>query len=238
MNIIKAQNYEELSTIVADLIEKQINENKDSVLGLATGSSPVGTYENLRQRNIDFSHVKTVNLDEYQGLSKDNNQSYMYFMNENLFKYINIDYNNVNIPNGLAKNLEEECKRYNELLEKIGPRDIQILGLGLNGHIGFNEPNIEFIPNTHVVNLSKSTIDANSRFFDCYEDVPTKAITMGIKNILDAKHIILIVSGKAKANILKEALYGPITPNVQASILQLHKNVTVVATSEALTEIC
>ena len=238
MNIIKAQNYEELSTIVADLIEKQINENKDSVLGLATGSSPVGTYENLRQRNIDFSHVKTVNLDEYQGLSKDNNQSYMYFMNENLFKYINIDYNNVNIPNGLAKNLEEECKRYNELLENIGPRDIQILGLGLNGHIGFNEPNTEFIPNTHVVNLSKSTIDANSRFFERYEDVPTKAITMGIKNILDAKHIILIVSGKAKANILKEALYGPITPNVQASILQLHKNVTVVATSEALTEIC
>lgn len=234
MNIIKAKDYAELSSIVADIIENQIKEKKDSFLGLATGSSPVGTYEMLRQRDIDFSKVKTVNLDEYQGLSKDNNQSYMYFMNENLFKYINIDYNNVHIPNGLAKDLDEECERYNKLLEELGPRDIQILGIGLNGHIGFNEPNTEFTPNTHVVKLSKSTIDANSRFFENYEDVPKKAITMGIKNILDSKHIILIVNGKAKANILKEALYGPITPSVQASILQLHKNVTVVATSDAL----
>ena len=158
----------------------------------------------------------------------------MYFMNEYLFKYINIDYNNIHIPNGLAKDLDEECERYNKLLEELGPRDIQILGIGLNGHIGFNEPNTEFTPNTHVVKLSKSTIDANSRFFENYENVPKKAITMGIKNILDSKHIILIVNGKAKTNILKEALYGPITPSVQASILQLHKNVTVVATSDAL----
>lgn len=234
MNIIKAKDYAELSSIVADLIENQIKEKKDSVLGLATGSSPIGIYEDLRQRNIDFSEVKTVNLDEYQGLSKDNNQSYMYFMNEYLFKYTNVDYNNVHIPNGLAKDLDEECERYNKLLEELGPRDIQILGIGLNGHIGFNEPNTEFTPNTHVVKLSKSTIDANSRFFENYEDVPKKAITMGIKNILDSKHIILIVNGKAKTNILKEALYGPITPSVPASILQLHKNVTVVATSDAL----
>ena len=132
MNIIKAKDYAELSSIVADLIENQIREKKDSVLGLATGSSPIGAYENLRQRDIDFSKVKTVNLDEYQGLSKDNNQSYMYFMNEYLFKYINIDYNNIHIPNGLAKDLDEECERYNKLLEELGPRDIQILGIDSN----------------------------------------------------------------------------------------------------------
>lgn len=237
MEIIEVKNYDELSKLTADLIEKQIKMKNNSVLGLATGSSPIGVYNELIKRDLDFSEIKTINLDEYRGLDPLNKQSYIYFMRENLFNHINIKNENIYIPNGLAKNGLEECFRYNKCIDELGGIDLQLLGLGLNGHIGFNEPNTEFIKGTHIVTLSQSTIDANSRFFDNYEEIPREAITMGIKGIMDAKHIVLIVNGAKKANILKEALCGPITPNVQASILQLHNNVTIIADSEALSEL-
>jgi glucosamine-6-phosphate deaminase len=237
MEIIEVKNYDELSTVTADLIEKQIKMKEDSVLGLATGSSPVGTYKELIKRNLDFSKVRTINLDEYRGLAPDNKQSYIYFMRDNLFNHVNINDENINIPNGLAEEGFEECLRYDKCIEDLGGIDLQLLGLGLNGHIGFNEPNTEFVKGTHVVTLSQSTIDANSRFFESYEEIPKEAITMGIKGIMDAGHIVLIVNGAKKASILKDALCGPITPNVQASILQLHNNVTIVADKEALSEL-
>lgn len=237
MEIIEVENYDELSKVTADLIENQIKIKRDSVLGLATGSSPVGTYKELIKRNLDFSEVKTINLDEYRGLHPDNKQSYMYFMRDNLFNHININDENINIPNGLAKDGFKECLRYNQCIENLGGIDLQLLGLGLNGHIGFNEPNTEFIKTTHIVTLSKSTIDANSRFFEDYNEIPKEAITMGIKSIMDAKHVVLIVNGAKKAKILKEAICGPITPKVQASILQLHNKVTIVADKEALSEL-
>lgn len=237
MEIIEVKNYDELSTVTADLIEKQIKMKKDSVLGLATGSSPVGAYKELIKRGLDFSEIRTINLDEYIGLAPENTQSYIYFMRDNLFNHVNIKDENINIPNGLAEDGFKECIRYNKCIEDLGGIDLQLLGLGLNGHIGFNEPNDKFIKSTHVVELSKSTIDANSRFFENYEEIPKEAITMGIKSIMDAKHIVLIVNGAKKAMILREALCGPITPNVQASILQLHNNVTIVADSDALSEL-
>ena len=237
MEIIEVKNYDELSTVNAYLIEKQIKMKEDSVLGLATGSSPVGTYKELIKRNLDFSKVRTINLDEYRGLAPDNKQSYIYFMRDNLFNHVNIKDENINIPNGLAEEGFEECLRYDKCIEDLGGIDLQLLGLGLNGHIGFNEPNTEFVKGTHVVTLSQSTIDANSRFFENYEEIPKEAITMGIKGIMDAGHIVLIVNGAKKASILKDALCGPITPNVQASILQLHNKVTIVADKEALSEL-
>lgn len=237
MEIIEVKNYDELSTVTADLIEKQIKMKEDSVLGLATGSSPVGTYKELIKRNLDFSKVRTINLDEYRGLAPDNKQSYIYFMRDNLFNHVNIKDENINIPNGLAEEGFEECLRYDKCIEDLGGIDLQLLGLGLNGHIGFNEPNTEFVKGTHVVTLSQSTIDANSRFFESYEEIPKEAITMGIKGIMDAGHIVLIVNGAKKASILKEAICGPITPKVQASILQLHNKVTIVADKEALSEL-
>lgn len=232
MRIIEAKDYNELSRAVANIISAQIILKPDSVLGLATGSTPVGTYKQLvewyQKKDIDFSKVKSVNLDEYCGLSPLNEQSYRYFMDDNLFNHININKEDTHVPNGLATDLEAECSRYDKLIASLGGVDIQLLGIGLNGHIGFNEPDSFFEKNTHIVDLDKSTIEANARFFSSIDEVPTKAITMGIKTIMDAKKVILIASGAGKREIVEKAINGPITPQVPASVLQLHPDLTVV----------
>jgi len=231
MNIINANNYEELSRKVAKIIFSQITLKPNSVLGLATGSTPIGIYKQLiewyKMGDLDFSMVSTVNLDEYCGLAPNNEQSYRYFMDHQLFNYININKENTNVPNGLASDLEQECKRYDQLIESLGGIDLQILGIGHNGHIGFNEPDKSFAKGTHVVDLDEVTIKANARFFDKIEDVPRQAITMGIQSIMNAKKIILVANGSDKEDIVNKAIYGPITPEVPASVLQLHPDLTV-----------
>ncbi|WP_053982529.1 glucosamine-6-phosphate deaminase [Niameybacter massiliensis] len=232
MLIIKASSYEDLSRKAANIISAQVILNKKSVLGLATGSSPLGVYKQLidwyNKNDIDFSSVTTVNLDEYLTLSGDNVQSYRYFMNQNFFDHINVKKENTHVPNGLATDLEAECIRYDELIENLGGIDVQLLGIGHNGHIGFNEPDEAFEKMTHVVDLGETTIEANTRFFESRDEVPRQAITMGIKSIMQAKKIILIASGNDKLDILRKALKGPIVPQVPASILQLHPNLTVI----------
>ncbi len=232
MNFLTVDSYEELSKKTANLIAEQVLSNPESVLGLATGSSPVGTYNCLvnmcQNRELDFSRVTTVNLDEYVGLSGNNTQSYRYFMNENLFSKINICMENTYVPNGCAIDFSKECEAYDELILKLGGIDLQLLGIGLDGHIGFNEPDDFFTKETHIVNLNPSTIEANARFFASADEVPQKAITMGIGSIMQAKKILLIASGKNKEEILQKAFYGPITPQVPASVLQLHPDVTVI----------
>lgn len=235
MRIIKASNYNEMSRCAANIIAAQITLKPDSVLGLATGSTPIGTYKLLvkgyQQGNLDFSKVKSVNLDEYCGLDGSHDQSYRYFMNTNLFNHVNIDMANTNVPNGIATDLEQECKRYDRLIEELGGVDLQLLGIGHNGHIGFNEPNEFFDKTTHVVDLKQSTIDANSRFFEKIEDVPKRAITMGIKSIMSAKKVLL-VAGADKKDIIERALFGPITPQVPASVLQFHNDLIVVVSEK------
>ncbi len=232
MNFIKAESYEQLSRYAANIIAAQVIFKPDCVLGLATGSSPLGTYENLvkmcNNKDVDFSKVTSVNLDEYAGLSGDNDQSYRYFMDTNLFSKINIDRTKTYVPDGCAADLVKEGERYDELIGGLGGIDLQLLGIGLDGHIGFNEPDDVFTKETHLVTLDPSTIEANARFFESKDDVPTKAITMGMMSIMQAKKILLIANGKNKKEILEKALYGPITPNVPASILQLHKDLTVI----------
>lgn len=238
MRIIEAENYEQMSRMAANIISAQIIMKPDCVLGLATGSSPVGIYEQLirwySKGDLDFSKVTTINLDEYKGLSSEDSQSYRYFMNTNLFNHVNIRKECTFVPNGLEPDSEKACSTYNEIIKNCGGIDLQLLGLGLNGHIGFNEPSTSFEKETHCVDLTQSTIDANSRFFDSMDKVPKQAYTMGIKSIMQAKKIVIIVSGKEKAGIIKEAFFGPITPQVPASVLQLHNDVTLVADKEAL----
>lgn len=235
MRIIKASDYNEMSRCAANIIAAQITLKPDSVLGLATGSTPIGTYKLLvkgyQQGNLDFSKVKSVNLDEYCGLDGSHDQSYRYFMNTNLFNHVNIDMANTNVPNGIATDLEQECKRYDRLIEELGGVELQLLGIGHNGHIGFNEPNEFFDKATHVVELKQSTIDANSRFFEKIEDVPKRAITMGIKSIMSAKKVLL-VAGADKKDIIERALFGPITPQVPASVLQFHNDLIVVVSEK------
>ncbi|MEE0945296.1 MAG: glucosamine-6-phosphate deaminase [Acutalibacteraceae bacterium] len=232
MNFIKVKTYEELSKKAANIIAAQIIQKPDCVLGLATGSSPVGTYDNLAKYcadgDIDFSAVTSVNLDEYAGLDGSHDQSYRYFMNKNLFDRVNINKEKTFVPSGCAENLIEEGKAYDQLIKKLGGIDLQLLGIGLDGHIGFNEPDEFFTAETHPVSLDPSTIKANARFFESEADVPTKAITMGMMSIMQAKKILLIANGEAKKEILEKAFFGPITPRVPASILQLHKDVTVI----------
>ena len=232
MNFIKVNTYEELSSRAAAIICGQVALKPKCVLGLATGSSPLGTYEKIAEKNrageIDFSKVKTVNLDEYVGLSGDHEQSYRYFMNNNLFKHINIDINNTYVPNGCATDIEAECKAYDSLIEGLGGIDLQLLGIGYDGHIGFNEPDTYFEKATHMVTLDSSTIEANSRFFASRNDVPVTAITMGMGGIMSAKRVLLIANGKGKRDIIEKAFFGPITPALPASILQLHPNLTVI----------
>ena len=232
MNFIKVNTYEELSARAAAIICGQVAMKPNCVLGLATGSSPVGAYKKIAEKNntgeVDFSNVKSVNLDEYVGLNGDHEQSYRYFMNNNLFKYINIDINNTYVPNGCATDVEAECKAYDALIEKLGGIDLQLLGIGYDGHIGFNEPDTYFEKATHKVTLDSSTIEANSRFFASRDDVPTQAITMGMGGIMSSKKVLLIANGKGKCDIVEKAFFGPITPSVPASILQLHPDLTVI----------
>jgi len=232
MKIIIAENYEEMGSRAADVVGAQVILNPNCVLGLATGSTPLSLYKELIRRNkegiLDFSRVKTVNLDEYVGLGIESDQSYVYFMRKNLFEHINIDMKNTNLPNGLNANVNEECARYEAVIETLGGIDMQLLGIGHNGHIAFNEPADSFAVNTNCVDLQKSTIEANSRFFAKADDVPKKAYTMGIGTILKAKRILVVASGEGKADIVREMIKGPVTPNVPASALQLHPDVIVV----------
>lgn len=241
MVIYKAKNYQDMSRKAANLISAQIIMKPNCVLGLATGSSPVGTYKQLiewyEKGDLDFSQVTSINLDEYKGLSPENDQSYRYFMNTNLFNHVNIDKTKTFVPDGLEPDSKKACDDYNQIIQKQGPIDLQLLGLGHNGHIGFNEPGEAFEKETHCVDLTESTIEANKRFFESEDDVPRQAYTMGIKSIMQAKKILVVVSGADKADILKEVLYGPITPEVPASILQLHNDVTIVADEAALSKI-
>ncbi|MBR7095504.1 MAG: glucosamine-6-phosphate deaminase [Clostridia bacterium] len=236
MKIIKAKNYKELSTIAADVIAAQILGKPDSVIGLATGSTPIGTYAELAEKcnrgELDFSAVTTVNLDEYVGLGGDHPQSYRYFMNRNLFERINVRPECTFVPNGCAEDLAAECRAYDARIEQLGGVDLQLLGIGIDGHIGFNEPDDCFTRETHEVTLDESTIEANSRFFASPSDVPRTALTMGMGAIMGARKILMVVNGKNKEDILRRALQGPITPLVPASILQLHPDVTVVYSEE------
>lgn len=237
MVICKASDYKDLSRKAANIIAAQMILKPDCTLGLATGSSPVGTYEQLIERfkdgDLDFSRITSVNLDEYKGLAPDNDQSYRYFMNTNLFNHVNINKAHTFVPDGLEPDAEKACREYDEIIENVGGIDLQLLGLGHNGHIGFNEPADSFSKGTNCVDLTESTIEANKRFFESEADVPRQAYTMGIRTIMLAKKILVVVSGKDKAEILKKVVCGPVTPEVPASVLQLHPNVTIVADSEA-----
>ena len=241
MKIIKTADYNEMSRKAANLIGAQVIMKPNCILGLATGSSPIGTYKELIKRceegDLDFSQVKSVNLDEYKGLPRDNDQSYYYFMNHNLFDHINIDKANTHVPNGMEPDAEKECANYEELIKSLGGVDLQLLGLGHNGHIGFNEPAEEFDKVTHCVDLQESTIEANKRFFESADDVPRQAYTMGIGTIMSAKKIVVVVSGEDKADIVKRAFSGPVTPSVPASILQMHPDVTVICDAAAYSNV-
>lgn len=238
MKIIKTKDYEHMSRVTANLLSAQVIMKPDCVLGLATGSTPIGAYKQLVQwfqkGDLDFSEVTSVNLDEYKGLSPENDQSYRYFMNHNLFDHINIRKDHTFVPNGLEPDAEKACNDYNKIIHDLGGIDLQLLGLGNNGHIGFNEPSSSFEKETHCVDLTQSTIDANARFFSSLSEVPRQAYTMGIQTIMQAKKIVVAVSGQGKASIVKEAFFGPITPQVPASVLQLHSDVTVVGDEAAL----
>ena len=238
MKFYVTENYDAMSRKAANILSSQITMKPDCVLGLATGSTPIGTYKVLIERcasgDLDFSQVKSINLDEYVGLAPDHDQSYRYFMQTNLFDHVNIKRENTNVPDGLAADPEAECARYNEVINTLGPIDIQVLGMGHNGHIGFNEPDDHFPLGTHSVDLTQTTIDANARFFASADEVPRKAFTMGIQNIMQAKKVLVVVNGEGKAEIVKKAFAGPVTPQVPASILQLHNDVTVVGDKAAM----
>ena len=237
MKIILVKDYEEMSYLGSLRIAKEILENPNAVLGLATGSSPLGIYRRLiemyKNEILDFSKITTINLDEYVGLNQQHQQSYRWFMNNYLFNHINIDINNTYLPNGMAKDLEEEGINYDQQIEQLGGIDLQLLGIGTNGHIAFNEPAPELLVGTHVAKLSKSTIEANSRFFNNIEEVPTTALTMGLGQIMRAKQVLLIASGEQKAKALGGLLSGKITTENPATMLQLHRDETVIADEEA-----
>ena len=241
MKIYKAKDYKDMSRKAANIISAQVIMKPNCVLGLATGSTPIGTYDQLvewyNKGDLDFSEVTTVNLDEYKGLPRTNDQSYYYFMHQHLFDRVNIDPERTNVPNGMEPDAEKECGRYEELIRSLGGVDLQLLGLGHNGHIGFNEPGEAFENETHCVDLTESTIEANKRFFASADDVPKQAYTMGIKTIMQAKKILIVVNGENKADIVERAFFGPVTPEVPASILQLHNDVTLVGDEAALAKI-
>lgn len=237
MRILLAESYQDMSAKAARIVAGQLYLKPESVLGLATGSTPLGMYKELirvhQEVGLDFSEAASFNLDEYLGLPQDNEQSYYYYMYNNFFKHININPKNVYIPNGNPQNVEEECLSYDQKIKTYGGIDLQVLGIGINGHIGFNEPDVKFEATTHKVKLDEETIEANARFFKNRDDVPRFAISMGIKTIMHAKKVVLLASGQNKAEVIYKALYEGITPNVPASILQLHQDVTVVVDKEA-----
>lgn len=237
MKFVIADDYEKMSRAAADVIAARVAATPSCTLGLATGSTPIGLYADLvadyEAGKISFADVDTYNLDEYRGLSGDHNQSYRYFMNDNLFDHVDIDKARTHVPDGACANAEEACTAYEAAIDAAGGVDIQLLGLGHNGHIGFNEPCDEFPKVTHCVQLTESTINANSRLFDSIDEVPREAYTMGIGTIMKAKEILVVASGADKADIVKRAFFGPVTPQVPASVLQFHPNVTVIVDAAA-----
>ena len=237
MKLIRVENYEEMSSKAAQLVEQQIRDNSRSVLGLATGSTPLGLYEKLiegvRERGISYRDVQTFNLDEYRGLSGQHPNSYRHFMNDKLFQYIDIQLENTYVPNGKALPVEEECRRYEAMIDEIGPPHLQILGMGTNGHIGFNEPGTPETSLTHCVKLELSTRNSNARFFSDRDEVPTHAITMGIESILKSEKILLLASGKKKAQAVKRFLEGCVSKDFPASFLWKHNDVTLIVDREA-----
>ena len=237
MRFISCADYTAMSRQAANLISAQVIVKPNCVLGLATGSTPIGTYKQLiewyNKGDLSFANVRSVNLDEYKGLSGDHDQSYRYFMQNNLFNHVDIDVANTSVPNGKAEDADAECAAYDAHIRELGGIDLQLLGMGHNGHIGFNEPCDVFVGPTHVVELAQSTIDANKRFFASEADVPRQALTMGMAAILQARSVVVVVSGEDKAEIVHKAFFGPITPRVPASLLQLHPNVTVVGDEAA-----
>ncbi|KFX58686.1 glucosamine-6-phosphate deaminase [Clostridium botulinum] len=237
MKILVCENYDKLSEKAAQIIMSQITLKSNSILGLATGSTPIGMYKKLvemyENKMIDFSDVKTFNLDEYQNLPISNDQSYHYFMDDNLFNYINVKRENIHIPNGMANDIENECIKYDNLIKEAGGIDIQVLGIGNNAHIGFNEPTVNFEKKTYVVELEESTKIANARFFNSLDEVPSKAITMGIGSIFESKKIMLLATGENKAKAIYDTIYGKVTPEVPASILQFHDDLIVILDKEA-----
>ena len=241
MKIYAAESYQSMSRKAANIVSAQIILKPASVLGLATGSTPVGLYQQLidwfRKGDLDFDQVRTVNLDEYVGLAPDHPQSYRRFMQENLFDHINIRPENTCVPDGLDPDPSAACQRYEQIIRSLGGIDIQVLGMGHNGHIGFNEPGQAFELETHVVSLTESTINANARFFASREEVPSQAITMGVKSIMQARQILMVVSGEDKAETVRAAFSGPVTPQVPASILQMHPNVVLVGDRAALSKL-
>jgi glucosamine-6-phosphate deaminase len=238
MKLIRTENYTEMSLEAGKIIVDKIRTNPSLTLGLATGSTPKGVYDYLIQDHEEnettYKQVKSVNLDEYIGLSTEDPNSYHYFMNQTLFKHLDINENQTHIPNGAASDLEQECLRYEQLIKELGGIDLQLLGIGQNGHIGFNEPGTPFTSTTHIVTLAQNTREANSRFFNSLEEVPTHAITMGIASILKSKEILLLVSGERKAEALYKFVNGEISEEFPASALKYHSNVTVIADRDAL----
>ena len=241
MRIYREADYAAMSRRCANLISAEIIRKPDCVLGLATGSTPVGTYQQLaawkEKGDLSFWEVTTVNLDEYKGLAPTHDQSYRYFMQTNLFDHVDVRRENTYVPNGLAENPQEECERYDAMVQAVGGTDLQLLGLGRNGHIGFNEPGPSFVKETHVVDLAESTIEANARFFTSRDDVPRQALTMGIGSIMSARRVLVAVSGADKAEAVYQSFCGPITPEVPASILQFHHDVVLVGDTAALSKL-
>jgi len=241
MKIICGKDYKDMSRKAANIISAQIILKDNCVLGLATGSTPIGAYEKLvewyEKGDLDFSKVKTINLDEYRGLPEDDEHSYRYFMNKQLFEKVNIDINNTYVPNGLEPDSNKACDDYNNIIEELGGIDLQLLGMGHNGHIGFNEPGIAFETKTHCVDLTETTMKANQRFFTGDDKVPSQAYTMGIKTIMQAKKILVVVSGEDKADIVEKSFFGPVSPKIPASVLQLHPDVILVGDEAALSKV-
>lgn len=238
MKIVRARDYDDMSRKVANLIAAQVILKPTTILGLATGTTPIGTYQQLikayENGDLDFSQVRTYNLDEYRGLTHDDPQSYHFFMNDQLFNHINIDPANVHVPDGSNPDADAACSEYDRMVEEAGYCDLQLLGIGRNGHIGFNEPDEVFSKGTHCVDLTQSTIEANARLFEREEDVPRQAYTMGTQTIMNARMVVVAANGENKAQAVHDMCFGPITPQCPASILQLRPNVVVVADEEAL----
>lgn len=236
MKVIVVKDYQAMSDLGAEIIANTIKANPSCTLGLATGSSPIGTYQNLvkayENKEISFKDVKTYNLDEYCGISRSHPQSYYYFMHDNLFNHVDICEENVHIPSVSNENLDEDCKKYNDMLHEANI-DLQLLGIGGNGHIGFNEPGTPFTQETFIVELTEKTRQDNKRFFQSIDEVPTHAITMGIQNIMQAKKILMLISGISKADTVVKLLSGDITPDFPASVLQNHPDVTIIIDQDA-----
>jgi glucosamine-6-phosphate deaminase len=237
MRIIIAANNEEMSKKAAAIVRSQITLKPDCVLGLATGDTPMGMYKELikmyENNEVDFSNVTVFNLDEYCSLNRENPQSYYYYMHHNFFNYINVKKENTHIPNGTSPDIDEECRKYEQQIKNMGGIDLQVLGIGVNGHIGFNEPDINFEAETHLVKLDKMTIEANARFFSSKDEVPTLAISMGIKTIMQSRMLVLLANGETKAAAIYKTVNGKISPEVPASIIQLHPNATIIIDKNA-----